>query len=113
MKKVLTLLLFITSFTAFSQTKQYEGEEDGFVQYRSLNEEGQLIESGTFWDGKKDGYWYSYHSNGKISAVAQFSENKRVGTWRFYDVDGNLKAKVKYKDNRRVSAVLMKDFDNG
>jgi len=108
----LLLLLFLFSFTSYSQTKIYEGEKDGYMEYRLVSDDGRTLENGTFWEGKKDGYWYSYHKNGTISAIAQFNNDKRVGTWKFFDEEGELRGKVIYKDNRRVSAVLIKDFNN-
>lgn len=112
MKKILTLIVFLVSMSLYSQEAQYAGEKDGYMEYTLVSDNGRLLERGTYWEGKKDGYWYSYHPNGKISATAQFSNNKRVGTWKFYSEEGNLVGEVRYKDNKRVSAAVYKDFNN-
>lgn len=112
MKKIFTLIVFLVSMSLYSQEAQYAGEKDGYMEYTLVSDNGRLLERGTYWEGKKDGYWYSYHPNGKISATAQFSNNKRVGTWKFYSEEGNLVGEVKYKDNKRVSAAVYKDFNN-
>lgn len=112
MKKFLTLVVLLMSVSLYSQESQFAGEKDGYMEYTLISDNGNVLERGTYWEGKKDGYWYSYHKNGKISATAQFSNDKRVGTWKFYSIEGELVGEVKYKDNKRVSAAIYKDFSN-
>jgi len=109
---ILLLLLIMSSLPVFSQNKEYAGDKFGYMEYRLTSDDGRLLESGTYWEGKKDGWWYSYHPNGTISAKAYFSNGKRGGTWKFYNDRGVLLAEVTYKNNRRVSAVLHKKFVN-
>ena len=112
MKKILTVIVFLVSMSLYSQEAQYAGDKYGYMEYTLISDDGKLLEKGTYWEGKKDGYWYSYHQNGRVSATAQFSNDKRVGTWKFYSEEGILVGEVTYKDNRRISAAIYKDFSN-
>ena len=110
MKKLVTILSFVLLSTlSYGQNIP----SNGYSEVTITSTDGKLLEKGTYWDGKKDGFWYSYHTNGKLKASAQFSQGKRSGNWRFYNIEGDLIGEVKYKDNKRVSAVIYKEFNNG
>ena len=53
-------------------------------------------------DGKKDGYWESFHDNGKLSEKGNYKKGLRVGIWKSFHDNGQLWVKVKYtKDGTR------------
>ena len=110
MKKLMIMLLGLMIMTvSYGQNIP----KNGYSEVTITSTDGKLLEKGTYWDGKKDGYWYSYHTNGKLKASAQFYKGKRSGKWKFYNLEGVLIGEVKYKDNMRISAVSYIDFNNG
>ena len=53
-------------------------------------------------DGKKDGYWESFHDNGKLSETGNYKKGLRVGIWESYHDNGQLWVRGKYnKDGTR------------
>ena len=53
-------------------------------------------------DGKKDGYWESFHDNGKLSEKGKYKKGLRVGIWESYHDNGQLWVRGKYtKDGTR------------
>jgi hypothetical protein len=77
------------------------GKKDGpWVDYHS---NGQLSYKGTFKDGKKVGPWVFHHSNGQLSYKGTFKDGKEEGPWVFYRDDGQLYVKGTYKDGKKIS----------
>ncbi len=55
-----------------------------------------------FKDGKKDGYWESFHDNGQLSEKGNYNKGLRVGVWESYHDNGKLWVRGKYtKDGTR------------
>ena len=55
-----------------------------------------------YTDGKKDGYWESFHDNGKLSEKGKYKKGLRVGIWESYHDNGQLWVRGKYtKDGTR------------
>ena len=53
-------------------------------------------------DGKKDGYWESFHDNGQLSEKGNYNDGLRVGVWVSYHDNGKLWVRGKYtKDGTR------------
>jgi len=53
-------------------------------------------------DGKKDGYWESFHDNGQFSEKGNYNDGLRVGVWESYHDNGKLWVRGKYtKDGTR------------
>ena len=53
-------------------------------------------------DGNKDGYWESFHDNGKLSEKGKYKKGLRVGIWESYHDNGQLWVRGKYtKDGTR------------
>ena len=53
-------------------------------------------------EGKKDGYWESFHDNGKLSEKGNYKKGLRVGIWKSFHDNGQLWVKGKYtKDGTR------------
>jgi antitoxin component YwqK of YwqJK toxin-antitoxin module len=47
-------------------------------------------------DGKKDGYWESFHDNGKLSEKGNYKNGLRIGIWKSYHDNGQLWVRGKY-----------------
>ena len=55
-----------------------------------------------YTDGKKDGYWESFHDNGKLSEKGKYKKGLRVGIWESYHDNGQLWVRGEYtKDGTR------------
>ena len=55
-----------------------------------------------YTDGKKDGYWESFHDNGQLSEKGNYNDGLRVGVWESYHNNGKLWVTGKYtKDGTR------------
>ncbi|MDP7564478.1 MAG: hypothetical protein QF841_08335, partial [Arenicellales bacterium] len=49
-----------------------------------------------------DGYWESFHDNGKLSEKGKYKKGLRVGIWESYHDNGQLWVRGKYtKDGTR------------
>lgn len=53
---------------------------------------------GTIKNGKKEGLWIYYYSNGQLSYKGTFKDGKKDGTWIECHRNGQLRLKVTYKD---------------
>ena len=55
-----------------------------------------------YTDGKKDGYWESFHDNRKLSEKGKYKNGLRVGIWESYHDNGQLWVRGEYtKDGTR------------
>ena len=45
---------------------------------------------GKFKNGKQEGLWKRYHSNGELYDVGSYLDGKKTGLWKYYDAKGNL-----------------------
>jgi len=57
----------------------------------------QIEEKGHFIDGKKEGFWETYHKNGELKTRGFYKEGKEDGTWELFNEQGQLKAKISYR----------------
>ena len=55
-------------------------------------------EQGSFKDGKKDGPWVAYWSNGQLRSEGDFKDGERDGPWVYYHENGQLREKGDFKD---------------
>ena len=55
---------------------------------------GNLLSTGEFVDGVRNGEAVVYHENGNIHYVGNYENGKEVGIWKFYDEEGKLLKEV-------------------
>ena len=61
-----------------------------------------IQKTNNYKDGKKDGYWESFHDNGQLSEKGNYKEDLKVGVWESYHDNGKLWVRGKYtKDGTR------------
>ena len=61
-----------------------------------------MQKTNNYKDGKKDGYWESFHDNGQLSEKGNYKEGLKVGVWESYHDNGKLWVRGKYtKDGTR------------
>ena len=62
----------------------------------------EIQKTNNYKDGKKDGYWESFHDNGQLSEKGNYKEGLKVGVWESYHDNGQLWVRGKYiKDGTR------------
>ena len=62
-------------------------------------------ERGQFKDGKKEGPWASYWSNGQLSYKGHYKTGNREGDWMDYNKDGTINQKYSgtFKNGMKIS----------
>jgi antitoxin component YwqK of YwqJK toxin-antitoxin module len=73
-----------------------------------LKSEGILDEQ-----GKQQGIWKEYHSNGKLKSKGEYKEGKRIGYWEFYHPEGTVEQKGKYDKKGRPQGEWKWYYENG
>ena len=58
-----------------------------------------IQKTNNYKDGKKDGYWESFHENGQLSEKGNYNKGLRVGVWESYHDNGKLWVRGKYTKN--------------
>ena len=82
-----------------SSLKSKKNKQIEVVYY---HDNGSLSQTGYYtFDGKLDGEWISYNTEGEQVTVAHYDNGKKVGKWLFWDAD-NLK-EVDYTNNTIAS----------
>ena len=61
-------------------------------------ENGQKKSEGNFKDGKKDGVWTTYDTDGSISEKGSYKDDKKDGVWTTYDTDGSISETATWVD---------------
>ena len=87
------------------------GKKEGPWVYYYSN--GQLSYKVTYKDNKKEGRWVHYYFlNGQVSSRGDYKDGKKDGTWVYYHSNGQLSYKVTYKDNKK-DGPYVNYYDNG
>ncbi len=66
---------------------------DIYLREKKLQMDGYFIDSTS---KIKEGKFYYFHSNGKLSSAGRYSDNKRTGIWRQYHSNGRLSDSTVY-----------------
>ena len=69
---------------------QFIGEVKDFAM------DGQLIMSGSYQDGIKNGPFTFYYPSGQIESEGVFQKNMRTGTWKYFFPDGKPLREVRF-----------------
>ena len=79
------------------------GKKDGpWVWYHS---NGQLFEKGTYKDGQLEGPWVRYYQSGQLDYKGTYKDGNRDGPWVSYKNDGTVDEKFTgtFKDGVKIS----------
>jgi antitoxin component YwqK of YwqJK toxin-antitoxin module len=88
------------------QGSYYNNKPDGIR--REYDEEGNIIKGYVFLEGvllaegivdengKRQGAWKEYYSNGALMSEGIYKNSIRVGNWKYYHENGNLEQEGKY-----------------
>jgi antitoxin component YwqK of YwqJK toxin-antitoxin module len=70
--------------------RRLSGENSRFIQWNNDQpiKDGERINQYTH-DGKKEGYWESYYSNGQLDSKGSYINGESDGNWEKYFDNGN------------------------
>tara|TARA_B100000768_G_C11181112_1_gene332974 strand:+ start:112 stop:522 length:411 start_codon:yes stop_codon:yes gene_type:complete len=77
------------------------GKKDGF--WLDYWENGQLQSKTNHKNGKLEGSWVSYHLNGQLRDKGQYKNGLKDGSWVSYFGNGQLRSKGNYKKGIMIS----------
>ena len=102
---LLTCLLFLSPNVVLSETIKDLVKRDGLYYKKFSNVPFSGVttgnEQGTFKNGKQEGAWVGYHTNGQLSNTGNWKNGKRHGAWVSYWENGQLWYKGNYKNGSR------------
>lgn len=110
MKKLLLIALFLVSGTvAFAQNNKPTLEKKGdLIEATYFHDNGAIAQKGFFnKEGKLQGEWKSYDTNGNKVAVGNYENGKKVGKWFFWSAD--QLSEVDYSDSKIVNVSKWKN----
>lgn len=103
-KKVLLLFALLIGMVSFAQQerKLELNKDTNLIDVTYYHDNAVISQTGSYTtDGKLQGEWLSYDTEGKKSISANYDNGKKVGKW-FYWTDKTLK-EVDYTNNAIVS----------
>ncbi|MBC5840692.1 MAG: membrane-binding protein [Flavobacteriaceae bacterium] len=102
MKKYIMIAAVLFTGILFAQNTKPQLEVVGNqVKATFHHENGQIQQQGHYLDGKLQGEWTSYDTNGNKVAIGSYSKGQKVGKWFFWNNAGL--SEVDYSDNRIAS----------
>ena len=66
---------------------------------------------GSFKNGKEEGAWIYYWSNGQLWHKGDYKNGKKEGSWIYYQYSGQLSANVNYKNGKQEGATVVYNLD--
>lgn len=92
--------------------KKQSEEGNALSWYSSYNEQGQVLDSATFVNGKLNGFAYDWYINGQLESIRYFTNDLLNGYCIFYHENGQVKQTRKYVND--IPQDTVKDwYDNG
>ena len=96
------LFLSLISTPCFSETMGELVKRDGlyYEKFSKTPFTGKVMgkEKGKIKDGKKEGEWVEYWSNGQLMSKVSYKNGKEEGEWVGYHGNGQLSSKGSYKN---------------
>lgn len=103
MKKYIIVGAMLMSGMLFANVVEpkLEVAKDNMVLATYYYDNGQVMQTGMFKDGKLQGEWVSFDEKGKKVAIAEYNKGEKVGKW-FHWTEGTLN-EVDYASNKVVA----------
>ena len=103
MKKIVMLFTFLITVGSFAQERELKLNKDSnLIEVVYYHDNGVVSQTGTYTlDGKLQGEWLSFNTEGGKMISANYDNGKKVGKW-FYWNDKTLK-EVDYENNAIAS----------
>lgn len=80
--------------------RKYDDNGDVINSYIYSNDGILLSEGIVDKDGKKEGKWKYFYSDGKLKAEGNYISNLENGSWKFYFNDGSIEQNGEYKNGK-------------
>jgi len=102
MKKLILMFAFLITVVSFAQEAQKRdlklNKDTNLIEATYYHDNGVVSQTGYYTaDGKLQGEWLSFDTEGNKTVSANYDNGKKVGKW-IYWIDG-VKKVVSYKDN--------------
>lgn len=101
MKKLILIFALLITVVSFAQEQKRElklNKETNLIDVVYYHDNGVVSQTGAYTvDGKLQGAWLSFNTEGKKTVSANYDDGKKVGKW-IYWIDG-IKKEVNYENN--------------
>ena len=95
---IITIALFTTFAFAQKERTLTLNKETNQIDVVYYHDNGKVSQTGSYTaDGKLDGEWISYNSQGEVKVKAYYKDGKKVGKW-IHMING-VKKEVDYSKN--------------
>ena len=104
MKKiVITLVVLVFNLgLVMAQDKKVSHEKiNDLTKSTYYHEDGTVMQTGFYKNGKQTGEWIAYNQEGKKVALGKYENGKKTGKWFFWT--GTELTEVDFSDNRIAS----------
>ena len=88
----------LSTLPANAEKTPYPGNSE-LVKVTVRFPDGKLQNQGDFLNGKKDGTWTEYHSNGLIKSMTSYVQGKKQGNYIEIDERGELQLRAYYHND--------------
>lgn len=75
-------------------------------------ENGQLMKTNRYNQGKKDSNWLVYYENGQLLSIEIWADDKKTGQWKCYYENGQL-LRIENYENGLENVDMIEYFENG
>ncbi len=91
--------------------KQYIEVKDGLLhgEVKFYHPKGYLEEAGQYKQGKKDGIWIQFASNGQKLGEAFYKDGQKDGIWTVWDEQGTKRYHMVYSMGKKIDTWKMWD----
>lgn len=104
MKKIMIIAIALFTTISFAQKERTlkVNKETNLIDVVYYHDNGVVSQTGTYTlDGKLQGQWLSYDTEGNKTVLANYDNGKKVGKW-FYYTDSIIR-EVDYDSNKIAS----------
>ncbi|HEX9981341.1 MAG TPA: membrane-binding protein [Flavobacterium sp.] len=99
MKMVILSAMMLASTIISAQDVSPKLEAQGnLVKATYYYENGLIRQEGFFKDGKLDGKWIAYDTNGNKKSIGEYSNGEKTGKWFFWNE--SILSEVDYSSNK-------------
>lgn len=105
MKNICFVFAFLITVASFAQQKRdlKLNEQTNLIEVVYYHDNGEVSQTGTYTlDGKLQGEWLSFDTEGKKIVSANYDNGKKVGKWFYWNDDETVKI-VDYNQNKIAS----------
>ena len=110
--KTLLTIIFLSLLSSLSWSVSIDVVEREGIYYEAFTDvpftgeiDGWLVK-GSMKNGKKEGKWVNYHSNGQLRIKENYKNGKLDGAWVEFHDDGQLAFKGNYKNGKSEGACV-------